>query len=83
MIVTRILSHQRNTGSSLRTGGIYKAVINMLIESCALYAVSYILFIGPWASGSSVSNIFFPILAETQVRIALPSFGVPPSGDVV
>ena len=39
----------------------------MLIESCALYALS----IGPRASWSPVANIFFPILTETQVRALL------------
>ena len=72
MIVTRLIRHSRNIriamGASARVGGLYKTAITMLVESCALYAVSYILFIGPWAIGNPVSNIFFPILAETQVR---------------
>ena len=39
----------------------------MLIESSALYTVSSFLVIGPMAAGSLVMDIFFPILAETQV----------------
>lgn len=72
LIVTRLVRHSRNVrnalGASARAGGLYKTAVTMLIESCALYAVSYILFIGPWAIGDPVANIFFPILAETQVR---------------
>ena len=71
LIVTRLALHHRAVnkalGTSAPSGGLYKALVTMLVESCALYAVSYLLFIGPWASGSAVSNIFFPILAETQV----------------
>ena len=77
MIVVRLALHRRTIrralGSPATVGGLYKAVVNMLIESCALYAASYILFIGPWAAGSSISNIFFPILAEAQVRAILMS----------
>lgn len=71
MIVVRLMLHSKNVrsamGTQTRTGGIYKAVVSMLVESCALYAVSYLLFMAPWAAGSPVSNAFFPILAETQV----------------
>lgn len=71
MIVTRLVMYGKNvrnaTGAPAKASGLYKTAVTMLVESCALYAVSYILFIGPWATGSPVSNIFFPILAETQV----------------
>lgn len=71
MIVTRLILHHKNIRDALgplaRTGGLYKTIVTILTESCALYAVTYLLFIGPWASASPVSNIFFPILAETQV----------------
>jgi hypothetical protein len=74
MIVTRLILHRRNIqsamGASARTtGGLYKAIVTILIESCSLYAISFILFIGPWASNSFfAANIFFPVVAETQVR---------------
>lgn len=72
MIVARLILHRRNIqnamGASARTtAGLYQAIVTVLIESCALYAVSFILFIGPWGSGSSAANIFFPIVAQTQV----------------
>ncbi|KAF9652147.1 hypothetical protein BDM02DRAFT_3183873 [Thelephora ganbajun] len=71
MIVTRLVLHSRkilNTmGAPAGAGGLYKAIVTMLIESSALYAVSSILFIGPWGANSHVADIFLPILAETQV----------------
>ena len=72
MIVTRLVRNSRNVrnaiGTPSRVGGLYKTTVTVLVESCTLYAVSYILFIGPWAAGSPATNIFYPILAETQVR---------------
>jgi len=54
-------------GSAGATGGLYKTIVTVLIESCALYAVSFILFIGPWIPGSPVANIFLPIVVDAQV----------------
>jgi len=39
----------------------------MLIESSALYAVVFLLYIGPWGANSNISDFFFPVLVETQV----------------
>ena len=39
----------------------------MLIESCALFAVSSLLVIGLQVTGNYVVNAFLFILAETQV----------------
>ena len=70
MIVTRLIFHRRTVRNATGTlvNGLYITAVALLVESCALYAVSYLLFIGPWAIGNPVANIFFPILAETQVR---------------
>ena len=71
MIVIRLVVHSRNIraamGVSTGIGGLYKAVVTMLVESCALYAVYSLLFIVPWAAGSHASDTFLPILAQTQV----------------
>lgn len=71
MIVIRLILHRRKLidamGARAGTGGVFKAIITMLVESCALYAASSLLFLGPWGGGSAASNIFFPILGETQV----------------
>jgi len=71
MIVTRLILHSRNVryamGAPGGTSGLYTAIVTMLIESCAIYAVNSLLFVGPWGAGSHVADIFLPILAETQV----------------
>lgn len=73
MIVVRLILHSKNIrramGTPAGTSGLYKTIVTMLVESSALYAVSYLLFIGPWGAQSSVSNAFFPILATTQVSV--------------
>jgi hypothetical protein len=45
----------------------------MLIESSALYAVTSLLFIGPYAANNYASDIFLPILAVVQVGIFVTS----------
>jgi hypothetical protein len=55
-------------GSPAKASGLYKAVVTMLVESSALYAVNSLLFIVSWGIGSPLTSLFFPILAETQVR---------------
>ena len=71
MIVVRLILHARDTRTALGisgTGGLCKAVVVMFIESCALYAVNSLLFIGPMGAGNSISNLFLATLAQTQVR---------------
>jgi len=71
LIVVRLTMHSRNVrtamGAPSGATGLYRAIITMLIESSALYAVNSLLFIGPWGAGSHAADIFLPILAETQV----------------
>ena len=84
MIIIRLVLHDRNIRAAtwFRVGisGLYKAVSIMLIESCALFAVSSLVVVVAMVRGISgledarypaafVVDIFFPILAETQVRI--------------
>ena len=69
MIIIRLIRRTRDTRNALGIGGIgglCKTVVTMLIESCALYAVSSSLVVG--LSSSPVIDIFLPVLAETQVR---------------
>jgi len=68
MIVTRLVLHTWNNraalGASGGIGGLYKALITMLIESCALYAVSSLLVL----TQTNVARVaFLSILYETQV----------------
>jgi len=84
MIVIRLILHGRRIrtaiGPAVGISGLYKTVSTMLVESCALFAVSSLVVIGALATyedswnpsiyfpGSYTVDIFFPILAETQVR---------------
>ena len=87
MIVIRLVLRGRrirnSTGALAATTGLCKAVITMLIESFALYAVNFLLFIVPWAASSTVSGIFFPILADVQVRVCSFPGSLPPWDTVV
>ena len=70
MIVTRLVLQIKGIRTSMGiTGinGLCKAIITTLIESCALYTVSSLLVIGPWAAGYHVVILFLPILCQTQV----------------
>ena len=73
MIVTRLVLHSREIrtamGAPSGLTGLYKAIITMLVESSALYAVNSLLFVGPWGAGNHAADIFLPILAETQVCV--------------
>ena len=73
MIVIRLGIHQRNIrkamGGSAGAGGMYKAVIAMLIESFSLYAINFLLYTGPWIVNNFAQYIFLPILSQTQVRV--------------
>ena len=71
MIVIRLIVHTRTIRNAMGIsgiGGMCNAISTMLIESCALYTVSTLLVIIPLAVDNYVMDIFFPILAETQVR---------------
>lgn len=71
MIVIRLVLHSRNIRNAMGTKdgtcGVYKAIITVLVESSALYTVSFLLFVGPWGASSYVEDIFFPPLAKIQV----------------
>ena len=78
MIAVRLILHSRNTqvamGAPAGVSGLYKNVITMLIESCALYAVNSLLFIIPWAAGGNwVAVVFLPLLGEIQVSLVFAS----------
>ena len=71
MIVVRLILHARNTRNALGItgiGGLCKAIATMLVESCALYALSSLLVIVPLGVGNSVVNLFLAMLPEVQVR---------------
>lgn len=76
MIVIRLTLYNRRIrraiGAKTTTSGVYTTVIAMLVESYALYAVNFLLFIGAWGAGNDVANLFSPILIQTQVRTLPP-----------
>ena len=73
MIVVRLVLYSRNVstamGSSTGISGLYKSIATMLVESSALFTVSSVLVIGPWAAKNPIANVFARILAVTQVRV--------------
>jgi len=83
MIVIRLVLHGRNIRTAPRSAvgiiGLCKMASTMLIESCAIFTVSSFVVVGALAAaraynpgvhypGSFTADIFFPILAEIQVR---------------
>jgi hypothetical protein len=73
MIVIRLIMHSRNIRNAMGdqatgTTALYKTIIAVLVESSALYTISFLLFIGTWGSTNYAEDIFFPPLAQIQVR---------------
>ena len=55
-------------GAPAGASGLFETIITVLIESCAIYAIVSLLFVTLWGIKSHAAGIFFPILAEVQVR---------------
>lgn len=72
MIVIRFIRHRKQIndamGPEVKFDTLYKAIITIIVESSALYAISLLLYVGPWGAGNSAQFIFFPVVAQTQVR---------------
>jgi len=77
MIVARLVVRSRDVRIATKApagfSGLYRTVATMLIESSALFAVTSLMVIGPLIAKSSFMDMFFPILAEAQVRPFPPS----------
>jgi hypothetical protein len=50
-----------------RISKLYKAIITIVSESSAIYAVTFLLWIGTWATNNPAEYFFFPLLAQAQV----------------
>ena len=78
MIVTRLALHTKNVRNAIGAldgvSGLYNTIIAMLVESGVLYAFSFVLLVGPWASRSIVQYITLQILPEIQVRTVFQLF---------
>lgn len=72
LIVVRLVIHSRSIRRAMGTSfGLYKSIISMLIESCALYASSFLVYIVTSREGGGLVSAFQPILGGTQVRASL------------
>lgn len=73
MIAARLVLHVRSIRNIMRAldraSGLYKTIIATLVESGVLYAVSFLMLVGPWASRSVVQFIALQILPEIQVCV--------------
>ena len=72
LIVIRLGLHRRDVrkvmGGAAGAGGLYKAIISILIESFSLYVINFLLYFGPWVANDGVWIMFLPILHQTHVR---------------
>ena len=77
MIVIRLILHARSSRAAAGIGdigGFSKAIVTMLVESCALYAVSTLLVLGSLGADDGeapITSFFLHILNQTQVRAFL------------
>ena len=75
MIVARLALHKRNLqealGTSNESSGLYTAIFAMLIESCTLYAITFLLYIVPWALDNPIATIFSSFLGAIQVCVVI------------
>jgi hypothetical protein len=78
MIFIRLILYSSNiqnfTWATVGVSGVYKATVTTLVESSALYAVAFLVYIGPWTADSSLALVFSPVLGGIQVR-ADPELG--------
>jgi hypothetical protein len=75
MIVARLVLLSRDIQKAMnapfRLSALYKAVITVISKSSAIYAVTFLLFIGTWAADDPSEHFFFPLFAQAQVRTVL------------
>ena len=72
MIATRLIRHSRNIRNVLGPGtnsGLYKTVVTVMVESCVLYAIAFLIYIGCIAADSSAQNLFSPVIGNIQARV--------------
>ena len=76
MIVIRLTVHirdvQKTMGASGGSRGLYTAVSSMLIESYALYAVAFLLYLVLWTTDSLFLTTCSKVLGAIKVRATFP-----------
>ena len=74
MIVTRLFLLHRNVkramNAPVRVNGLYRVIVTSLIESCAIYSATLVLFIGLLATSSPFFGVVLPIFLNVQVCVA-------------
>ena len=80
MIIVRLILHHKHlrqaVGVTTRASRLYKAILVLLIESCALYTLSFLPYILIFVFHNLYKSIFWPILNGTQVRAVLVTYSV-------
>jgi hypothetical protein len=69
-ISARLLSQNWRARTSMLESSLtflYRNATILLIESCSVYAIVSIMFIGPYSANSYAWAIFLPVLAQVQV----------------
>ncbi|KAJ7454058.1 hypothetical protein B0H11DRAFT_1875547 [Mycena galericulata] len=70
LIAGRLFYHSRSFSKinpDSKSPTLYSSIIAMMVESCAIYAVTSLLFIGPYAANNYASDIFLPLLSQVQI----------------
>lgn len=74
MIITKFVLRSGNIRNAMGAPiGLRTTVITVIVESSALYAATYLLFIGLWSANSPVTFVFTQVLVNVQVRAAFAS----------
>ena len=72
MIIVRLARHGRKmrnaVGSGTNGSGLYDTIVATLVESYALYALSFLVYIPLLDTGNPVQLVLSPIFVEAQVR---------------
>lgn len=69
MSIVRLFLHSRKYAhrpGGTGIDGLHEVIVTMFVESCAFYAVTLLLVLGPWSAQNSAIETFSPIFAETQ-----------------
>ena len=72
IIVKRVIRHSTNIRKAIGiiTGdGLYDPVVTVPVESCVLYAITFLLFIGPLAIETLTEAIFAQLISTVQVCV--------------
>ena len=79
IITVRLIMHSRNIrkalGAQSKASGLYTVIVTTLIESSALYAVTYIPYIVSWVTRSGAQLVSLPVLAVAQVCVVFTFSG--------